>query len=85
MKKQLLMMRIAIIAMCAVMISLTSCQTDNPVDPDGPVKHEAWTQELIDSLDKAPEVKALLEKAIAIAKEQNPDLDTNPAQTLEQY
>ena len=84
MKKQLLMMRIAIIAMCAVMISLTSCQTDNPVDPYVP-KHEAWTQELIDSLDKAPEVKALLEKAIAIAREQNPDPDTNPGQTLEQY
>ena len=85
MKKQLLMMRVAIIAMCAAMMTLTSCQTENPVDPYVPVKHEAWTQELIDSLDKAPEVRLLLEKAIAIAREQNPDPDTNPAQTLEQY
>lgn len=67
---------------------LTSCSSnDNPVvNPVTPVvKHEAWTQELIDALNQNPEAKGLLMKAIDIAKTVNPDRDTNPAQTLDEY
>lgn len=59
-----------------------SANSDHPT----PVKqHAAWTQELIDALDKDPEAKALLVKAIDIAKSENPDHNTNPAQTLDEY
>ena len=47
--------------------------------------HEPWTQELIDSLDNNPTAKQLLVKAIDIAKTINPDHETNPAQTLDEY
>ena len=48
-------------------------------------KHEPWTQELIDALEQDTVAKALLVKSIEIAKGINPDPETNPAQTLEQY
>ena len=48
-------------------------------------QHEPWTQELIDSLDNNPTAKQLLVKAIDIAKTINPDHETNPAQTLDEY
>ena len=43
------------------------------------------TQELIALVEGDAELKALLEKSIAMAKEANPDPNTNPAQTLEAY
>lgn len=66
---------------------LSACTAnDNPAPAPTPEKqHAVWTQELIDALDEAPETKALLVKAIEIAKAQNPDHDTNPAQTLDEY
>ena len=79
--------RSALVGLCVAMFSLSSCSiSDNPATPIEPVKqHEAWTQELIDSLNNAPQIKSLLVKAINQAKVLNPDPDTNPAQTLDQY
>ena len=57
---------------------LTGCKSTQP-------KHEAWTQELIDALEQDSVAKALLVKSIEIAKGINPDPETNPAQSLEQY
>ena len=85
--KKFIVVLAAILTLCGTTTLLTSCSvSDNPISITEPVKQrEAWTQELIDALDKDPEAKALLVKAIDIAKTVNPDPDTNPAQTLEQY
>ena len=48
-------------------------------------EHEKITQRLIVIVDHNPETKRLLVKSIEQAKKMNPDLSTNPAQTLEQY
>lgn len=48
-------------------------------------KHAPITQELIDIVNNDAEIKVLLEKTIAKAKEINPDKATNPAQTLSEY
>ena len=43
------------------------------------------TQELAGLVKTDPQLKRLLEKSIAAASAVNPDPQTNPAQTLEQY
>lgn len=43
------------------------------------------TKELISIVENNPEIKSLLVKSIAQAKLINPDVNTNPAQTLEEY
>ena len=48
-------------------------------------QHEEITQELMSIMDHNPELKAMLEKSIAKAKEINPDKKSNPAQSLEEY
>lgn len=47
--------------------------------------HERPTRELIALLEDRPEFRALLEESIERAKAINPDHNTNPAQTLEEY
>jgi hypothetical protein len=42
-------------------------------------------QKLRDLLEGNKELKSLVEKSIAKAKEINPDKNTNPAQTLDEY
>ncbi|MGA9239330.1 phosphatidylserine decarboxylase [Robiginitalea sp.] len=49
------------------------------------VEYGEATKELITLLDDDPELKAMLETSIAKAKAINPDRNTNPAQTLEEY
>ncbi len=48
-------------------------------------QHESSTQELIDELERNNDARLLLEKSIIKAKSINPDHNTNPAQTLEEY
>lgn len=48
-------------------------------------RHLAITKELMALLDADPSLKALLERSIAAAAAANPNTDTNPAQTLEEY
>ena len=48
-------------------------------------RHLAITTELMALLDADPSLKDLLERSIAAAAAANPDKDTNPAQTLEEY
>ena len=43
------------------------------------------TQQLIGMLESDPQLKGMLEKSIAMASKANPDPNTNPAQTLEDY
>ena len=68
----------ALALLLSMAISFSNCKCNQP-------KHEAWTQELIDALEQDPDAKALLVKAIEKGKAINPDPETNPAQTLEQY
>lgn len=64
-----------------LLISLgTACSESSP-----PVRHEPATLELMALADQNPEFKALLIKSIALAKAENPDRATNPAQTLEEF
>ena len=46
------------------------------------MKHEKITEEFISFLDNDENLKKLVEKNLALAKENNPDKTTNPAQTL---
>lgn len=48
-------------------------------------KHKPITQELINLLEKNPEIKTMLEKSIAKAREVNPDPKTNPVRNLSDY
>jgi phosphatidylserine decarboxylase len=47
--------------------------------------HQPITQKLIDLVGKNPEIGLMLETSIAEAKEANPDLTTNPVQSLSDY
>jgi phosphatidylserine decarboxylase len=49
------------------------------------VEYGEATQELITLLDNDPTLKSMLESSIAKAKAINPDRNTNPVQTLEEY
>lgn len=61
---------------------LTSCQEENAETGKA---HGPACKELIRIVESDRQIKALLEKSIVQAKEQNPDKLTNPAQTLEEY
>ena len=69
---------LAVTLVMLMTVGFTGCKKDQP-------KHEAWTQELIDALEQDSVAKALLVKSIEIGKAINPDPETNPAQSLEQY
>ena len=53
--------------------------------PKEEVEYGKATKELITLLDKDPALKSMLESSIKKAKEINPDRNTNPAQSLEEY
>jgi phosphatidylserine decarboxylase len=55
-----------------------------PVYPEGG-RRKPITMELVRLVEKSPEVGSMLEASIAEAKKANPDLKTNPVQSLEQY
>lgn len=48
-------------------------------------EHKPITKELIELIEENPEVGELLEKSIALAKEANPNPETNPVQSLDDY
>ena len=51
----------------------------------GEDSHKAITQDLINLIEKNPEIGTMLEESIAKAKEINPDTQTNPVQNLSDY
>ena len=71
----------AFVLVVLMTLGFASCKNNESVQ----AKHEPWTQELIDALEKDTAAKALLIKSIEIAKAINPDPATNPAQSLELY
>ncbi len=83
-------------ALCAINLAHDGRQTNLPLEPAPlPVtevalasqskRHEPITLELMAILEQNPGLIPLLQKSIALAKEANPDPQTNPAQSLEQY
>jgi phosphatidylserine decarboxylase precursor len=63
-----------------VLASLFSCDS-----PKKDVEYGEATKELIAMVDSSPELKSMLQSSLAKAKEINPNRNTNPAQTLEEY
>lgn len=61
---------------------LLSCNADKPVRK---TNYGEKTIELIDLVEKDPNLKSLLIASIEQAKKINPDRNSNPAQTLEEY
>ena len=47
--------------------------------------HAPMTERLIELLDATPNLRALLEKSLALAAEANPHPDTNPVRTVENF
>jgi phosphatidylserine decarboxylase len=70
------MLRALPILLCLVLPSLS---------PGGTVQHEAATEELIALVESDPAFGALLAESIELARIENPDPQTNPAQTLEEF
>ena len=68
-----------LLALLAV-IGMISCDS-----PQKSIEYGNATQELISLLDSDPNLKSLLESSLQKAKEINPDRNTNPAQSLEEY
>ncbi len=79
MKKRNLLVVISFIAVTMVQISCKHDDSDN--NPDYGPK----TLELISIVENNPDIKSMLIKSIAQAKIVNPDRNTNPAQTLDEY
>ncbi|WP_445383028.1 phosphatidylserine decarboxylase [Robiginitalea sp. IMCC43444] len=63
-----------------LLVGLVNCNS-----PKKEVVYGDATKELITLVESNPELKAMLQSSIYQAKEINPDRDTNPAQTLEEY
>lgn len=83
--KQLKWLIVSIVFVCAQLnISCTS-ESDNPSPVQPEQTYSTATRELISLVDDNPQLKSLLEKAIAKGAEINPDRKTNPAQTLSEY
>ena len=83
--KQLKWLIVSIVFVCAQLnISCTSV-SDNPSPVQPEQTYSTATRELISLVDDNPQLKSLLEKAIAKGAEINPDRKTNPAQTLSEY
>jgi len=79
MKKRNLLVVLSILAVLSVQIS---CQSnDTSITPNYGDK----TKDLISIVENNPNIKSMLIKSIAQAKMVNPDKNTNPAQTLEEY
>ena len=62
-----------------VLISILSCSSPKEVE------YGKATKALIALLDSDPALKSMLESSLQKAKETNPDRNTNPAQSLEEY
>ena len=62
-----------------------SCKHEDPYNTPNYDNYGDKTQELIRIVENNPNIKSLLIKSIAQAKMVNPDKNTNPAQTLDEY
>ncbi len=61
-------------------VAFVSCDS-----PEKDVEYGKATKELVDLLEQDPDLKSMLISSLEKAKEINPDRNTNPAQSLEEY
>ncbi|MEG1497683.1 MAG: phosphatidylserine decarboxylase [Clostridiales bacterium] len=74
-----------LLSLCLIMV-LCATACSNTTEPEAPTKeHQAITESLINIMEENPEVEKLLIKSIDKAKEINPNKETNPAQSIEEY
>lgn len=73
---------IILLIIANLFISCNNSDTTSPIDNPS---YGAKTKELISIVENNPNIKSLLIKSIAQAKIINPDKNTNPAQTLDEY
>lgn len=73
------------VAMLCCMVNTSCSSDDEPLPPEPEKEYSASTLELIALVDGNAQLKTLLEKAIAKGVVQNPDIKTNPVQTLADY
>ena len=66
----------SIIVSVIISLSLSGCKAH---------QHEQITIDLIGIIEENPEVELLLNRSLETAKQINPDKNTNPAQSLEEY
>ncbi len=71
-----------VLSVLVVSIFQVSCKHD---DTSNKPDYGPKTLELISIVDNNPDIKSMLIKSIAQAKVVNPDKNTNPAQTLDEY
>jgi phosphatidylserine decarboxylase precursor len=74
--------RLIILCLLVVTAVQISCKRDDP--NENPI-YGPKTLELISIVENNPDIKSMLIKSIAQAKVVNPDKNTNPAQTLNEY
>ena len=79
--KKTLAWLLSVVALCSL-LSFNALAQDNE---SAQTKHEPITQQLITMVEHNSEVKRMLINSIEKAKKINPDKETNPAQTLEDY
>ncbi len=80
-----LIKRFSLILIVVSTCLIISCDKSDVNDPIDNPNYGAKTKELINIVENNPTIKSLLIKSIAQAKLVNPDKNTNPAQTLEEY
>ena len=86
MKRFLAILMVVASLLCWMPASQAKEATPVAVDNSNPVSlYSPVTQQLVDLVEHNAELRALLVKSIAKAKEINPDRLSNPAQTLEEY
>ena len=66
-----------------VIILFSSCQSNNHSEKNP--SYGGATKELIETVDKNPDLKSMLIASIEKAKQVNPDTATNPVQSLDEY
>lgn len=71
--------------MAVILVLSVSCKSNTSDSKTDHSNYNETTQELIRIVEKDSRIKALLEEAIEKGKQINPDKNTNPAQSLEEY
>src|SRR5262245_20369141 len=75
--------RLSLLDLALVIILFTSCQSNSTSEKNA--SYGEATRELVEMVDKDPDLKAMLIASIEKAKQINPDTATNPVQSLDEF
>jgi phosphatidylserine decarboxylase len=76
---------LVVLSFLVVTMFQISCKHDNTLNTPNYENYGDKTKELIGIIENNPNIKSLLIRSISQAKMVNPDKNTNPAQTLDEY